>query len=99
MLGNINYAEKVFEEVDMVDPWQNRVFEGRLSKSSTYQIAQNKSEKVFMSYYSDGTIEVWVRHVNSDGTGYTKTITTIDEYQIGRIMEILMAQDKIVMSY
>ena len=99
MLGNPNYSEKVFQQVEMNGPWQNRAYEGRLTKSATYQIAQNKGEKIFMSYYSDGRIEVWVNHVNPDGTGYSKTLTTIDEYQIGRIFEILMAQDKIVMSY
>jgi len=95
----LNDNEKVFQEVEMLDKWQNRVYDGRLSKSATYQIAQSKDEKIFMSYYDDGKIEIWVNHVYSDGRGYTKTLNIIDEYQIGRMFEILMAQDKIVMSY
>ena len=95
----LQYDNVDFKEIPCMNQWQNRVYEGKLDKGKTYLIGNNQYEKFYLTYFTEGEIEFWVRHVNPNGTAHTKSIMKLSKFEIGTILRALMAQEKIVMSY
>lgn len=86
----------VWKEIEYRTETQNHNYGGRLNQGRTFKIGENETQEFFVTHYDDQSVEYWMIQANRTGR-HSKTLAILTEYEMGRLLETMLIQQKVVM--